>query len=177
VVVWIGGNDVLALVSRKVGRFFRMSKRLPKEPSPEWFRQNLREIARRLKTETSADVALCSLPPIGEDSASANPFQRELNHRIVQYSAIIREVAQELELAYLALHEALLAQIRASPGRALTCFRFLPFYRDAFRAIVLRKTPDQIAAMNGWRFHTDGVHLNSSGGVTAANLVQEFIDR
>jgi lysophospholipase L1-like esterase len=176
VVVWIGGNDVLALVSRKVGRFFRISKRLPKEPSPEWFRQNLREIAGRLKAETSAAVALCSLPLIGEDPTSANPFQSELNQRVEEYSGIIREVARELELVYLALHEALLAQIRASPGRALTCFRFVPFYRDAFRAIVLRKTPDEIAAMNGWRFHTDGVHLNTRGGVTAANLVQEFID-
>jgi hypothetical protein len=30
--------------------------------------------------------------------------------------------------------------------------------------------------LNGWRFHTDGVHLNSSGGMIAAELVQEFID-
>ena len=177
VVVWIGGNDVLALVSRTAGRFFRISKHLPSEPSPEWFRENLWTIAHRLKAETSATVALCSLPPIGEDPASANPFQSELNRRIEEYSATIREIAREVEAGYLDVHEAILAQIRASPGRAFSRFRFLPFYRDAFRVVALRKSPDEIAQMNGWRFHTDGVHLNSRGGMIAANLVQEFIDR
>jgi hypothetical protein len=31
--------------------------------------------------------------------------------------------------------------------------------------------------MNGWRFHTNGVHLNSRSGMIVADLVQEFIDR
>jgi hypothetical protein len=31
--------------------------------------------------------------------------------------------------------------------------------------------------MNGWRFHTDGVHLNSRGGMLAADLVQGFLDK
>jgi len=30
--------------------------------------------------------------------------------------------------------------------------------------------------MNGWQFHTDGVHLNSFGGMIVADLVQGFID-
>jgi lysophospholipase L1-like esterase len=177
VVVLIGGNDVLALVSRKVGHFFRISKRLPSEPSPEWFRENLRAIARRVKAETSAAVALCSLSPIGEDPSSANRFQSELNRRIEEYSAIIRGIAAEESAGYIAVHEALLAQIMESPGRAFTNFRFLSFYRDAFRAVVLHKSPDEVAQMNGWRFHTDGVHLNSRGGMMVADLVQEFIDR
>jgi lysophospholipase L1-like esterase len=176
-VVLVGGNDVLALVSRKARRFFRVWKHLPCEPSPEWFHENLRAIALCLKTETSAIIGLCSLPPIGEDPASANPFQSELNRRIEEYSAIIRKVAREEDVGYIPVHEAMLAQILASPGRAFTCFRFLSFYRDAFRVLVQRKSPDEVAQMNGWRFHTDGVHLNSRGGMIVADLVQEFIDR
>ena len=177
VVVLVGGNDVLALVSRKVRRFFRIWKHLPCEPSPEWFRENFRAIAHSLKTESSATVGLCSLPPIGEDSASANPFQSELNRRIEEYSAIIREIALEQNAGYIAVHEAMLAQIMKSPGRAFTCFRFLPFYRDAFRVLVLHKSPDEVARINGWRFHTDGVHLNNRGGMIVADLVEQFIDR
>jgi lysophospholipase L1-like esterase len=163
-------------VSTKARRFFRIAKHLPTEPSPEWFSENLQAIAHRLKTETSAAIALCSLPPIGEDPASADPFQSELNRRIEQFSAIIKETAQAENVGYLPIHEAQLAQILASPGRAFTSFRFLPFYRDAFRALVLHKSPDEIAQLNGWRFHTDGVHLNSRGGMIAADLVQEFLD-
>jgi lysophospholipase L1-like esterase len=175
VVVWIGGNDALALTSAKMRRFSRITKHLPSEPSAEWFHENIEKIAHRLRAETRASVALCSLPPIGEDPASVDPFQSEINRRIEVYSAIIREVAEEETCAYLAVHEAMLAEIQASPGRAFTSFRFLPFYRDAFRVLVLKKSPDEVAEMNGWRFHTDGVHLNSRGGMIAAELVQGFI--
>lgn len=106
-VVLIGGNDVLALVSAKARRFFRLSKRLPRDPSPEWFRENLQAIASRAKAETSAAIALCSLPPIGEDPMSANPFQSELNRRIEEFSAIIRGIAQEEGTDYIALYEAM----------------------------------------------------------------------
>jgi lysophospholipase L1-like esterase len=176
VVVLIGGNDVLALVSKTARRFFRIAKHLPTEPSPEWFRENLRAIAQRLKTEVPAAIALCSLSPIGEDPASADAFQRELNQRIEEYSASIREIAREESVGYLPVYERMLAQIVAAPGRAFTSFRFFPFYRDAFRVSVLRKTPDEVARLNGWHFHTDGVHLNSRGGMIVADLVQEFID-
>lgn len=176
VVVWVGANDVLALVSPKVRWFFRMSKRLPVEPSPEWFRENIHAIAHRLKKETKASVAFCSLPPIGEDPTSAVALQSELNRRIEEYSGTIRDVALKEDVAYIPLHEAMLAQIRASPGRAFTSFRFLPFYRDAFRVVVLRKTPDEVAQLNDWRFHSDGIHLNSRGGIIAADLIQQFID-
>ena len=172
----IGGNDVLALVSQTARRFFRLAKHLPTEPSPKWFRENLRAIAQRLKTKLPAAIVLCSLPPIGEDPASADPFQRELNRRIEEYSASIREIAREESVGYLPVYETMLAQIVAAPGRAFVSFRFLPFYRDAFRVLVLRKSPDEVAQLNGRHFHTDGVHLNSRGGMIVAGLVQEFID-
>ena len=177
VVVLIGSNDVLALVSRTARRFFRIAKHLPTEPSPKWFRENLRAIAQQFKIEGSAAIALCSLPPIGEDPASADPFQRELNRRIEEYSASIKEIAREESVGYLPVYETMLAKIVAVPGRACTSFRFFPFYRDAFRVSVLRKSPDEVGRLNGWHFHTDGVHLNSRGGMIVADLVQQFIDR
>jgi lysophospholipase L1-like esterase len=176
-IVFIGGNDALALVSRKASRFFRIFKRLPCEPTPEWFRKNLHAIVRSCKAETSAEIALCSLPPIGEDPASSNHFQSELNRRIEEFSAVIGDIAFEEDVGYIPLYEAILVQINESPGRTFSEFRFLPFYRDAFRTLVLRKTPDEVARMNGWRFHTDGVHLNSRSGLIVADLVQTFIEK
>ena len=41
---------------------------------------------------------------------------------------------------------------------------------------MLHQTPDGIAKKNGWRIHTDGVHLNSRRGKVLAELVQEFIE-
>lgn len=176
VVVAVGNNDVLALASAKARHFFRIVKRLPHAPSAAWFRENLAAIARRLRHSGRATVALCSLPPIGEDPRSAEPFQHELNRRSDQLNAMIKDIAQEEGVGYIALNEAMSAALAAAPCRALTGFRFLPLYRDAFRTLALRKTPDQVATLNGWSFHSDGIHLNSRGGVILADLVQAFID-
>lgn len=177
IVVLIGSNDALALVSAKARRFLRIVKRLPHNPSAAWFRENLAGIARGLAASGRSAVALCSLPPIGEDLASKEPFQRELNRRCEQLNTMIKDVAQEEGVEYIGVHEAMSAQLTASAGRSLSGFGFLPLYRDAFRTLVRRKTPDEIASLNGWRFHSDGIHLNSRGGLILADLVQAFIDR
>lgn len=177
VVVLIGANDVLALVSVKVRRFFRLAKKLPRDPSPEWFRANLQAIAQRLKQTTSADLALCSLAPIGEDLHSTDPFQREINQESRRFGTIIQEVATEEKISFIDVYEAFVAQMNDSRRRSLTEFRFLPFYRDAFRTVVLRRLPDEVSRLNGWDFHTDGVHLNSRGGLIIADLVAKFIEK
>jgi len=176
VVVAVGNNDVLALASAKARRFFRVVKRLPHDPSAAWFRENLAAIARGLKGSGRATVALCSLPPLGEDPNSEEPFQREINRRSGQLNAMIKDIAQEESVGYIGLNEAMSAHLSSSPHRALTGFRFLPLYRDAFRTLALQKTPDQVAKLNGWCFHSDGIHLNSRGGLILADLVQAFID-
>ena len=68
-------------------------------------------------------------------------------------------------------------RVMKSPGRASTEFGFHPFYQDAFRTLVLRKSADEVARINGWGFHTDGIHLNSRGGLIVADRVQQFIER
>jgi lysophospholipase L1-like esterase len=151
--------------------------RLPRDPSPEWFRAKLHAIAQGIKRSTSADLALCSLAPIGEDLDSMNPFQRELNMQIRRFSTILQEVAADENIDYVGVYEAFVAQMRDSQRRAFSEFRFLPFYRDAFRTLVLRKSPDEVSRMNGWLFHTDGVHLNSRGGLIVADLVGTFIEK
>jgi lysophospholipase L1-like esterase len=175
VIALLGDNDVLALISKKVAQFDRLTKHLPSQPSPQWYRENMQAIVRRLKSETKAAIALCSLIPIGEDPGSANPFQAEANRRIEEYSAILKDIAREEVVSYLPFYERIHELILASPGRAFTSFDFLPFYRDVFRQFVLHKSHDEIGRLNGWRFHRDGIHLNSRSGTLLADLVQEFL--
>lgn len=176
VIVWVGANDVLALVSPRLRRFFGLVKQLPRDPSPSWFAECLTAIARTLKAQTAAAIGLCSLPPVGEAPDSADPFQAALNRRVAEFSAIVADVARANGCAYIPLYEAFIADLTAMPGRAFTDFRFLPFYRDAFRVAVLRQSVDDVAARNGWRLHSDGVHLNSRGGRLVVDSLQTFID-
>ncbi len=175
VIVLLGENDVMALISKKHYRFVRLTKHLPRKPSPEWFRETMQAIVRRLKSDTSARIALCSLIPIGEDPGSANPFQAEANRRIEEYSTILKDIASAEAVSYLPLYERMHELILASPGRAFTSFNFLPFYRDVFRQFILHKSHDEIGHLNGWRLHRDGIHLNSRSGKILADLVQEFL--
>jgi lysophospholipase L1-like esterase len=176
VVVLIGANDALARVSKKLRWLLRAWKLLPHRPSIKWYEQNLRQIVIDLKRQTGAKIALCSLAPIGEDPHSNNPFQQAVNRKIRDYNLIIQQITQDQNLTYIPFNEELSARILSSPGRSLGNIRILSMYRDAFRLLVLRRTLDDIAAHNGWQFHTDGIHLNTRGGVILANLVQEFID-
>ena len=160
----------------KVLRFVHVVKRLSRQPSPEWYRENMQAIAHRLKNDSPARIALCSLIPLGEDPLSVNPFQAEANRRIEEYSAILREVASPEAVGYLPLYERLQELILRSPGRAFNSFDFLPFYRDVFRQFVLHMDHDEIGRLNGWRYHRDGIHLNSISGKILADLVQEFIN-
>jgi lysophospholipase L1-like esterase len=176
VIVLLGDNDVLALISTKVAQFDRLTKHLPSRPSPQWYRENIQAIVHRLRSDTSARIALCSLIPIGEDPGASNPFQAEANRRIEEYSAILKEIAHAEAVSYIPFYERIHELILASPGHAFTSFDFLPFYRDVFRQFVLRKSNDEIGRLNGWQFHRDGIHLNSRSGEILADLVQQFLD-
>ncbi|MBW8812660.1 MAG: SGNH/GDSL hydrolase family protein [Caulobacterales bacterium] len=176
VLVWVGANDVLALVFPKVRRVFRLAKHLPRDPSPEGFREALAALVQGLKAGTTADIALCSLAPIGEDPNPADTTQAALDRRIAEYSAIIAGIARREGCHYLPVYETMQAELLMRPGQAFTTFDFLPFYRDAFRALILGRSPDDIGRSNGWRLHSDGVHLNSVGGMIAAELVQAFLE-
>ena len=174
-VVWIGANDVLAMTFPKYCRLARRWKHLSEVPSPESFTRHITQMIHRLKTDAGSRVGLCSLAPIGEDLFATSPPQSTLNSHIERLNAIIRDVAVRLGAQYIPVNEAICAAMKNSPRHALSAFRLLPFYRDAFRAIVLRFSSEKIASLNGWQFHTDGIHLNRRGGMIVAEWVQAVI--
>ena len=131
---------------------------------------------RALEAGTAARLALCSLAPVGEAPDATEPFQAAVNRRVAEYSGIVAALARAENAAYIPVHEALSQEIRRAPGKEFTGFRFRPFCGDAFRTMVLRRHVDEIARNNGWRFHSDGMHLNGRGGMIVADLVQELID-
>jgi hypothetical protein len=132
-------------------------------------------LVRRLKSG-GIRVAVCSLTPIGEAPNSDQPFQAALNSAIRALSASIKRIAYDEAVEYVPIFETLQTAIEAEPGPPLTSLRFLPMYRDAFRAIVLRMSPDDVGRLNGWKFHSDGIHLNGRGGMIAADLIQSNLD-
>ena len=177
VVVLIGANDILAQVFPRLHRFYRRWKRLPREPTADWFRQSLRAIVTSLKAQTSATIALASLAQVGEAPESTHPVQSALNRHFPIYREIIETIAREEGVGYIPFYERFHEHLVAAPGRAFIRFRFASFYRDyIFREFILGLSVDAIARLNRWRFHIDGIHLNTRGGMILVELVQAFLD-
>jgi len=99
-----------------------------------------------------------------------------LNTLFKEFADVIKETARQENIGYLPFYERFHEAIVASPDKEFTKFSFLSFYRDyLLREFLFRYNFDEIASMNGWQFHIDGVHLNTRGGMILVDVVQPFI--
>jgi lysophospholipase L1-like esterase len=178
VIVLIGTNDILASVFPNFGRIVRLWKGLSDEPTAQRFRDNLSLIARTLRQETGARIALSSVAPVGEDPHSADPVQSRINELFAAYNGAIREVSSREATDYIGFYEAFQAALESSKtAKPFSRFSFPSFYRDYLvREMILRRSFDEISRLNGWEFHIDGIHLNTRGGRILTETVQPFLD-
>ncbi|MBI9085229.1 MAG: hypothetical protein JEZ11_16655 [Desulfobacterales bacterium] len=172
VTVLIGTNDVNAMLSEKNGRRAVTNMKLPQMPSRPWYLENLRKICTVLKAQTSAKIALLSLPPIGEAPSSAGVLQS------AQFSSVVRAASAEQGVDYLPLNETMaryLAEKKHRPKLADAAGYMPVMYKGIFSHFVLGKSFDEIAAANGFLLVTDFLHLNSRGAAMAADLIEGFV--
>ncbi len=172
VVVLIGTNDVQATLSPDATRTTRESKHLPEDPSLAWYAACMTEIVTRLQ-RAGASVALCSLPPIGQDlSAPVNVVVREAN-------AALQRVCDATGAAYLPVYEHLvdlLASQGATHGPAWTG-SWAPGLASLVEHFVLGRSYDAIALARGWILSPDGVHMDSTGAGIIADVVADWLER
>ncbi len=158
VVILIGTNDVQAALTPDATRETRTSKHLPEDPSLGWYAACIKEIVTRLHT-AGASVALCSLPPIGQDlAAPVNIVVREAN-------AELRRICEATGATYLPIYEHLvdlLASQGATRGPAWTG-SWAPGVASLVEHFVLRRSYDAIALARGWILSPDGVHMDPMG--------------
>ncbi|MBB4932142.1 lysophospholipase L1-like esterase [Lipingzhangella halophila] len=155
VTILIGGNDV-----RDFGGAAGVGK----------YRKNMTRILDRLDAETSAEVALISPQPSGEDPENPN------NRALAQYIDVLTDLADTRDATYIPLNEEL-ADLIAAEGRPPRPdgFSFGAAYASGFRHHILRQSWDEIAEDNGYAVYTDGLHLSDTGARTAADLVADWL--
>jgi lysophospholipase L1-like esterase len=178
IIVLIGTNDILASVFPNFWRAIRVWKRPSDEPTPVVFERNLERLTVSLRRQTKAVVGLCSLAAVGEDPHSTDPVQCRLNVLFAEYGAIVRDIAGRSGCYYIPFYECFQQQLEAARAtKPFSRFSFRSFYRDYLvREIILGRSFDEISRINGWKFHIDGVHLNTDGGTTLVEGVQQFLD-
>ncbi len=172
VFVLIGTNDLNAVALPGNADAYVHGQNLPQTPSPEWYRENLTVIATRLREETSAEVALLSLPPLGEQVDS------EVYQLSVAYSEIVKGVAANTAVSYLPLHESMTGYLNQQVGTRQG-------YSENWNELVVnsmyshflyKQSLDKISQQNGYLLLTDSIHLNSAGAKMVVDLILPILE-
>jgi lysophospholipase L1-like esterase len=172
VTVLIGTNDVTGSLSTARGVINRIAKSLPRMPDLEWSYANLVEIIQRLKEETSAHIAVASIPVVGEDLDSIP------NRRVKAYSACVRNIAAQQSVVYLPVYEEFVKYLEACCRENNQPYRWSYVYTASemlVRKFLLGQNYDTISAQKGFKLVTDGVHLNSQGASLIADEIELFL--
>jgi lysophospholipase L1-like esterase len=170
VTVLIGSNDAWSTLSDANARKIVRRKNLPAPPTLTWYRGNLTAIVARIRAETDAQIALVSLPVLGQDLDS--PAARAST----DFSQVVKTTATEQRLAYLPLHERQCEFLRTSGAKPLAFpDGMAERYTSVLQHFLLRRSYDCIARHRRLTLTADFVHQNSRGATIIADLIADFV--
>lgn len=171
VIILVGTNDVQAALNPNGSLASSQRKAHGSDPTPESYAQTLTKIVTQLQVTTGCKIALCSLPPLGQDLPdAANEMVRTFNNEI-------ERVAQDNGATYLDVY-AVMAQVLANAGVASTkpfTGKWQPSMRSLTQHFVIGKSYDQIADAEGLLLSPDYVHLNTRGAQIVAELAEGYL--
>jgi lysophospholipase L1-like esterase len=170
IVVLAGTNDAQhPLLDHGLAQTVQQRKRLPEPPSLQWFGDNLVGLIQSLRS-VSPRVAVCSIPPLGED------LESKANRLVRRYNGAILAGVEETGVSYLPVFEEMEAYLnhrRQHSGKPYTGPGLIP--HAMWDHFVLRKDWDAIGAANGFLLLTDGIHLNRHGANIMAELIEGWL--
>lgn len=172
VTILIGCNDVHASMSAENLQGYLQMKKIQSAPSFEGYQENIHTILRRLQAETTAKIAILSLTLISED------LDHPVNERADQYSAFLRQAAQEHGVEYLPLREKQKDALRQSPRRTgLAYDKTGGAVNKAILLHILGFSWDAVARLMGNHLSVDNLHSTNRAAEMIAGLVVDFLQR
>ncbi len=171
ITILIGTNDVRAIISLKNKRDYIKRMNLPRDPNHEWFCQTLKKIIQRLKTEIKAQIAVLTLPMIGES------LENSFFNLTKEYSKSIVGIAKNMEVNVLNLHETMVRYLENNPGNPTYTYEKerMHIFSSVIQHYFLRRSWDKIAANTGFMLHRDYLHMNTEGAIMIAGLIENYI--
>jgi lysophospholipase L1-like esterase len=171
ITILIGTNDVNATLSLSNKKDYVKRVNLPRDPDHEWFCETLRKIIQCLSLETSAKIAVLTIPTIGESLTSSYFVLTE------QYSKSVIEISDELGVESLLLHDKMVKYLKDNPGKPKYSYKKERRYiiSSVFQHYFLRRSWDEIANRAGFMLHRDYLHMNTKGALMIAGLIENYI--
>ena len=175
IILMIGTNDALGSFDVNSGLRYKRNNKLPEVPTFDKYKEYLPKIIERLSV--SPKVAICTLPPIGENKES------KVNQHVNQFNDFIKIVAKEENINLLQVSDSLWSDIdsRTYPSeidynpKSITLLRRI--FGGIFHYYLFRKSWNDISESKGQWILFDQIHLNERGANIVFNLVKSFISK
>ena len=173
IILMIGTNDALGSFDIDSGLRYKKNNNLPEVPSFEKYKEQLVELIDKIGL--SSKVALCTLPPIGENKDSL------VNQHVKKFNDYIKLVADDKNLSLLPVSESLWFEIQSRKYQLKSDYnpKSFPLLRRIFGGIfhhyLLKQSWNDIAKTKGQWILFDQIHLNERGAEIVFKLAKKFI--
>ena len=170
-VLLIGSNDVMAADRPDRAKAYVKQNKLPRVPDLEWSIAQLEALVPRVVSAVPR-VALCTIPPLGDDD------QQPVAALVARYNQHVRSLAAEHGCVLLDVHEAIVPLLSPAKtpyvGDLPTVGRYI--VKVAFHRYLLGRSWDTIAASMGYGATAEGIHLSDAAAAKVEALVVGFVD-
>ena len=175
IILMIGTNDALGSFDIDSGLRYKKNNNLPEVPSFEKYKEQLVELINKIAL--SSKVALCTLPPIGENKDSL------VNQHVKKFNDYIKFVADDKNLSLLPVSDSLWLEIKSRSYQLKSDYnsKSFPLLRRVFGGIfhhyLLKQSWNDIAKAKGQWILFDQIHLNERGAEIVFELAKKFISK
>ena len=173
IILMIGTNDALGSFDVDSGLRYKKNNNLPEVPSFEKYREHLLEIIHKIGL--SSRIALCTLPPMGENKDSP------VNQHVKKFNDYIKVIADDKNLSLLPVSDALWLEIESRNYQLKSDYnpKSIPLLRRIYGGIfhhyLLKQSWNDIAKAKGQWILFDQIHLNERGAEIVFKLATKFI--
>ncbi|MEM7156582.1 MAG: SGNH/GDSL hydrolase family protein [Myxococcota bacterium] len=166
----IGSNDVMAADRPDRAAAYVKQNELPRTPDLEWSLAELEALVPRIVAAVPR-VALCTIPPLGDDD------QQPIAALVARYNDRVRSLAEQHGCVLLDVHEAIVPLLSdaktAYQGAQKTVIRLVG--KVAAHHYLMNKSWDDIARSLGYGATAEGIHLSDTAAARVEELVAGFV--
>ena len=174
IILLIGTNDALGSFDINSGLRYKKINELPEVPTLEKYKEHLNELIEKIGIQSK--IAICTLPPIGENVNS------EVNKHVNLFNDYIKLIANQKNLSLLPVSDALWSEInsRTYPIKLDFNSKAMPLMMKRilggiFHHYLFNKSWNDISRAKGQWILFDQIHLNERGAEIVYKLAKDFI--
>jgi len=172
ITILIGTNDAIGSQPVKlIQDYYIQTKNLPQVPSIEWFEEQIEIFVKEVKENTSAKIAITTLPWLGEQKDAS------VINVIKNHNKIIKRIAVQYDLFILDLFSKFKEQIASNDSIPYTTseLRRLRGLRAVILYYIFGWSWTKIGKKYKLKLLCDHIHLNEKGGDLMEQLAKEFL--